>query len=357
MPIFTDIDHIKTFIGGAINVSIEMDSITPIIERTAHNHLLSQIGAPLWDDMVAVFGGSPTAEQTALFPYLQRPLAMLSFYEYSKIGAVQFSETGLHRMENDSYKSAYKYQENDYRSWMLMNGYEEIERLLIFLQTNKADYPLWAGTAFESRNTALVINYARDFRLATDKELSRYTFEILRSIIEDVEVFSMIPNMGEPQFDDIKSKIAAETVLSSEETELLRLMQKAVANFAIEEAVKTQLVRLEGRNVVQSESLEPQSSEKKTTPGNAMASMKIRHHNEWANRHISNMNRYLEDNRVTFTLYDTWKTAIEAAEAAAAAAEDTNCFDLDCTDTSRCFCVGSCTCSCSSKSGKSIIRL
>lgn len=352
MPIFTDIDHVKSFIGGAVNVSVEMSSINPVLTRTAQNHLLPWLGDAQWNNIKANWE-APDAELAALLPYVQTALAMLGFYEYAHIGGIQFTESGIMRVENENHKSAYKYQENEYKKWMLENGYEAIEEMLLFLQENADDYPLWEGSEAAVKNLSLVINYARHFRAAADRNISRYTFEMLRPLIEDLEFFVLVPNIGQDQYDDIKTRIAAEDTFSDKENELIRLIQKCIANFTVEEATRRQLVRLEGKNVVQSEKLEPQGYEKTTTPGNVMTSIKINHHDQWGNRFVSRIIKYLDDNIDDFTLYAEWKEA--EAEAAAEAATD-SCIEAErpC-DTANCFCDGECTCS--SGTGKSVFRL
>ena len=356
MPLFTDIDHIKQFVGGAVNISVEIDSLSPAFNRAAQNHLVGWLGAAQWNDMVTNFA-APDAELAALLPYAQSALAMLGMYEYSLIGSIQFTESGIHRVENDNYKSAYKYQEAEYRKWMLENGYEAIEEMLLFLQDNNEDYPLWDGTEVAAKNLQLVINYAKHFRAAADKNISRYTFELLRPLIEDLEFFVLIPNIGQPQYDDLKAKIASESAFSSEEDVLLGLIQKCIANFTIEEATRRQLVRLEGRNVVQTEKLEPQSYEKESTPTNSPLSVKINHHDEWGNRYVSRIVKYLDDNIDEFPLYETWKEekATAAEEAAAEAAAAACCTEPErYCDPTLCSCNGECTCS---AGGRKIFRL
>lgn len=347
MSLFASISSMKSFIGGAANVSIEMDSIGPVIDLAAQKHIVPWIGPAQWADLVDNLN-SPSAAQTALLPYVQRPLAMLAFYEYAHIGGVQFSEAGIFRVETDEMKSAYKYQENQYKTWMLENGHEALELMLRFLHDNKSDYPLWAASTAFSRHLSLTINYAADFRNLYSHYLSRYTFELIRPAIEDVETFAILPMLGEEQFDRIKAGIPAGD-LTADETTLLSLIQRAVADFAVKEAAERLWVRIEGKNVVQVEGLEPQTYDKYSSPIAGALGIKLRHQELTANRHISRLRKYLDDNSDKFPLYEAYLEALAAAEAEAA--EEAECVPSDwprhpyyaacCTNYPDCVCNGS----------------
>ena len=50
--IFKDIEDFKTYVGGAANVSVEMDSLGPIMLMTAETHLLPWLGRLFWNALV-----------------------------------------------------------------------------------------------------------------------------------------------------------------------------------------------------------------------------------------------------------------------------------------------------------------
>lgn len=158
--LFNDISDFKNYVGGGANVSLKMATLDPAILAAAENHIILWLGQQQWDQLVTAVAGTPSTEETALIPYVARPLAMLTMYEYKKIGGIMVGESGFHRFEDETRKSAFKYQENDYSDWMLNNGYENIERMLKFLETNEADYPLWQADDAYQRNKALFLNYA-----------------------------------------------------------------------------------------------------------------------------------------------------------------------------------------------------
>lgn len=325
MYIFTDIADFKKFIGGAANQSLDIKSIEPMIQTAAENHLELWLGAQLPAAITAA-EGTPNAETTKLLDAIKRPLAMLTMYEYLAINSIQVSDSGNLRVETDKRKSAYKYQENAYRNSMLNNGYEALEKMLKFLEANEADYPIWTADEAYQLNKSLFLNYATEFRANYSSYVSRYTFDLLRPLIEDIECFAILPLFGQAFFDEIKEGIFLKS-LNANEKKLLKLVQKAVANFAIEEGMTRNWVRLEGRNVVQTEILGDQGNEKAIAAKNVPLGHTIRKADEWANRHMSKLKNYLTNNPGLFPLYDTYvEEQAAAAEAAAEEAEEAaNC--------------------------------
>lgn len=351
--IFTDIAQIKDHVGGAINQTMEIESIGPHVTMAAQKHIKVWIGDVLWDAVVAYVtnGDSGNTAYDNLMPYLRKPLAFLTLEEYAKVGSIQFGEGGLYRTENDHYKSAYKYQENNFRESMLENGYEALEMLLFFLESNEDDYPTWVSSTGYYRNKALMINSAVTFRDRYSGAISRYTFDMLRPLLEDVEWFSLYPIMGAEQYEDIKTKITNKAISGSTfDAQLLELMQKAVAYFTVKEGIRRNMLQLKGNRVIQIDALEPQSSYKEGSASIGAVKLAHRHNDDLGNRYISRIVKYLNDNSTEFPLYAAWKE-VNTVEESENALDDA----LERFPELYCSCTG--TCCCSSKSQKAIIRL
>lgn len=210
--LFTSITQFKEFVGGGVNVSLSLDSIAPTMYMAAQEHLLPWLGETTWADLVdAVENNTATADELALLPYVRRPLALLTMYEYTKIGSVQFSEAGMFRTESEDMgmKSPYKYQENEYKNYMRRNGYEALELLLLFLDDRADTYTAWAAEVMPGHRS-LMINYARDFRAVYGKYVDRFTFEVIRPIIQDIETFAIRSTLGDTQYERLKAGILAD---------------------------------------------------------------------------------------------------------------------------------------------------
>lgn len=317
--LFTDIASLKSAVGGGANMSIELASIEPGLYAAWHQHLKPWLGQAFFDEIAAALDADTlSAEQEALLPYLRRPMGMLGLYEYTKIGSVQFSESGVFRMEGENYKTAYKYQVTDLKRFYLYTGFEALEHLLAYLEDNEADFPTWAAGAGYNRNKALLINSAADFRTHYSNDINRYTFEHLRPVLEDIDAFAIQPLLGDDQYNELKANILAKN-LSAKEQQLIYYLQRAVANFAVKEAIRRGWVRLEGRTLVSAEILEPQGYAREGAPTGAQVSLAAMRQDEWANRNLSYATKYLADNLDDFPLYSAYLDEIAAEEAEAEA--------------------------------------
>lgn len=327
--IFTDISDFKLHVGGGVNMSLEMDSLKPHIEMAADKHLVPWLGDAQWDKILTDIDALNTEEE-ALLPYLQRTLALLTMYEYSNIGSIQMGEAGLMRAETDEMKGAYKYQENNYKDYMLATGYASLERLLKFLEANAGDYPLWTTSAENKRNRAYFINYAQEMQLIYSINVNRYVFDVMRPAMSDVETFAIIPLIGETFYDELKTAIDNKTV-DADQLAAIALIQKAVAHFTVEEGIRRSIVQHKGDRIIIAERLEPQSSSIEGAPAAQMLRQAIRQAEEFGNRHISVLKKFLNDNLETYTAYSAYLDELAAAAAAEEETTDERC-ECGCCD-------------------------
>ena len=243
--IFSNFDDFKNNVGGAVNQSVLLESLTPTIEEVAHTHIIPWLTQGLWDALVS--GVETPASQTLanLLPYVQKSVAFLTMWEYAKIGGVQFSEAGLLRTESETHKTAYKNQENAYREQMRNHGFNALERMLIFLETNKADYPDWTDNDGLAYHRAVFLHLAKDMQREAAQKITRYTYNVLRPLIADLETFVLEPLLGADFLAELRTDFLADD-LTEKQTELIKLLRKPLTHFAIHEGIQRMWVQING---------------------------------------------------------------------------------------------------------------
>lgn len=328
--IFNTVAEFKEAVGKAVNATIELSELTPTMEIAAEAYILPWLGTEQWGDLVNAVETNTTytAAQTALLPHVRRVLGLFTMYEYTAIGEVQVSDAGIFRMETDDRKTAYKAQVNAYRHYCIQHGYAMLERMLIFMEANSVNYPLWTASPENKRNREALINTARFFQALYSTNMNRYVMETLRGLMLSIEEFALVPLLGAPFFEEIKAAILAKTVSTAQQT-VINLAAKAVANFTIEEGIRRNLVANTGLAVIVVERTAEQANQTETSPTADALRLALRHFDEFGNRHISSLKQFLADHREEYPTYDTWKTeqetaAAEAAEEAAALAATTD---------------------------------
>lgn len=305
--LFRDVTELKTAVGGAVNKSFSIKSIEPYVAAAARKHLTPFLGDAFYEEIVAAYDNNDTeAKYKLLWPHVQKALGFLAIYEYFPMMSVQVSDTGLHRSENEHKKTAFKYQENNYRESMLENGYEAVELLEKYLIAKKADFPTWTSADEYQKVYSIFLNNATAFRNHYSKQISRYTFEQMRALIEDVQAFAIESTFPQAAYEDLKTKFAAGT-FTTEEKKALGMIRKAMASFVIEEAMTRNLFVVKGTRLVQYEGAENQTAKIEKTPADNHIGVAKRAADIWANRHMSYLKRYLTNNISAFPQF--WNEA------------------------------------------------
>jgi hypothetical protein len=310
--IFQDIQDFKKYVGGGANMSLQMSSIAPTMHDAARDHLVPYLGGEFWG---ALNGELPlnTRIPPTVLRYIKRPLALLTMYEYSKIAGVQASELGLMRVQTDSHQSAFRYQETEYRAYMLEKGYEALDELLVFLMTNRADYDWWRESAGFYKHTELFVRYASQLRSHYGMNISRYTYEILRGVLRDVEYF-VIESFLPIAFVEHLRGLNETGSPTPEEVQAIVMVQAACVHLAIQEGLKRECVQFKGRSVVQLELDNTQSNTNEKTASQDGLTMKLLHHEISANRHLQRLTAYIRRNAdafpLVFTGVDAWQTQV-----------------------------------------------
>lgn len=320
MALFEDIASLKTVTGGAISATMEYDSISPFFQIAHERHIEIWLGTDLLDALEAgLDAGSPLAKWTALAPYYRRALGWLTMYEYLSFAAVQLGEGGLHRVETDSHKTAYKYQEKPVREGALTNGYEALEKLLIFLEAQQDDYDEWELSTGYQIYHGVLLNTAMAFRMVSSKKIGRKVFEVVRGMVTDVEEQALVPLLGEDQYEALLTARKTGTYTSEAlEKKVILLCQRISAHFTLVAALKEHLVTLKGDAVVQVESPDDQSLPKEGAPSLPAIGLRLDLHDQTANAYIRKLRTLLDANVEDPALehYAAWKDTLAEQEAA-----------------------------------------
>jgi hypothetical protein len=328
--IFPDSDTFKGHIGKGISANMTITEMDPIILAASEKYLIPWLGYAFWDKLVEdVEDDAVAGEYAIILPYVQRTLAWFTMHEYPNVGEVNVSDRGIMRMETEDHKTAYKSQVNNYTRYARETAYAALETMLRKLETFDPAISEWSASDESLRNREAFINSALDFQLAYSTKISRYVMETTRGVMLDIEEFAILPLIGQPFFEELKTAILAKTE-TAEQLTIIKMIRKAVAAFTVEEGIRRSIVLNTGEAIVVIEALEPQSNYREGAPDAAKLRMALRHNDEWGNRHISLIKNYLANNIEDYPTYQTWVEEIAAAAAAAeeeAAAITSTCYD------------------------------
>jgi hypothetical protein len=325
---FNDIDELKEFV--AVTKGLAIDSIGPNITKAARKFIIPMIGQDIYDEMITAYTGTPNPQQAALIKEIQRSLAPFSVYMYIPEAEVTFNDSGIMRAEGQHQKTAYAKQVQQLRESMIEGGYDALEDLIAFLETNKADYPTWVNSPEYTLNKSHLLNDAKTFSQYYLLKQGRQTYKVLFPTLKDVELFYIIPQIGQDYYDELLDQILNAN-LTAENKKVLEWIQAAVANFTISEGIKKQWVVFTDRGVVFSEHSTASNYSMIKTGMVDQVSLKIRQADDAGNRYLSRVITYMDDNIDDYPTYRDDETVNPTEEESVD----------ECTS---CECSGRCTC-------------
>lgn len=288
--LFSNIEEFRANGGAVDNDEAMLESIEADIEAAMNEHLRPWLGDDLTDELIDTYPDAD-APLSVLTGKVQTALAPLSLFHAAKTKNIRFNTAGLVRPEN----VPFRYQENDYKEEMLVRGYESIELLLKYLDKNTAEFSNWDK---KDKHRSLFLRYASDFRDASSYRISRWTFENLRAIVDDVEFFA-IEKILPKQF---LNRLKAGVELNGMEKEVVRLIYKVVANFTIEEAVRRNRVQINGGNVFSVSETSDQASQTRRAADPLSIERAATYQNLAADRNVSRLRSFIEANKVNLGL-------------------------------------------------------
>jgi len=242
--LFAEYSQFKPLAGGRINSTVELASLDPFIWDAARKHIVPHLSATVYNALVSAFAGNTmTSAQSALLPYVRRPLALLAIYEYSKVANVELSDSGMHRIETETRKAAYRYQEKQYQEDALEKGYDALEAMLIFLNANTATYTDWAASDEGKAHRYSLVNLASQVRLLTSHNCDRFSYETLRPLINHQQLMTIQQVLPASYWTYFIGRYVANT-LSDDEKMVLLYMRNAIAYGAMNEAINQHYITI-----------------------------------------------------------------------------------------------------------------
>lgn len=236
---FNDIEEVKKYVS--VNQALELKSIAPYCKEVLECYIFPKISEKLYQELLE--NEEPNEVQQKAIEFLKCAKINFIMYLHIPFAAVQLTDSGIHRAETDKYKTAYKYQVEELRCKFLEAGWNWLESLLCHLEENPEDFKCWdSDNPAYLQNASLIINSAKKFREAYYTFGKRYTYEMLRPLIEDVELI-IRDCIGQELYDIIKDEILKRTV-SERIKNILPKICKAVAHIVIEQATRQRLVSI-----------------------------------------------------------------------------------------------------------------
>lgn len=322
--------------NSEINKNVTFDAIKMSIKSAEKKYILPIIGVDQYTDLNAAHnGGSPTTEQTKLIAAIQEPLASLAMALYVPHGEVSLSDVGARRTGTSDLPGAYKYQTANLQAALFQRGFDFIEDLILFLETNIDDYPLWTESEEFAEYRNLFVRSGTEFgKIYTGAKHPRQTFLKLRSALLFVQENIIRPTILPEIYTDLQEKLLDPGITyTPEDKALMTLLQRAMCSLAMKEGMNDYALTIDENGVTvlndKNDTTMGDVSKKNAASDPALTRLFNSLHNigySWLKRATD----YL-DQTATATTFESWygKLAAEAETKNSQINEDlSGCFSL-----------------------------
>lgn len=213
MAIITNIDTVLRHIPVNSNFSYEL--ISPFVDQAEETYLIPLIGREFYE---ALQDGLVLDE--TLVKYVERAVSNIAFWLYIPIGNVSISDSGIHITSDSTNKTAFEWQVNKVLNSLSRLGMDNLESMLIHLESNVDDFPAYKNSDVRTANNEFYIRSAAEFNNHYTIDRNRLTFACLETICRQVQRELIKPLLGDLLFTDldenakmcIKNAIAYQTI-------------------------------------------------------------------------------------------------------------------------------------------------
>jgi hypothetical protein len=229
-------EEIRNFVS--VTSSSTFENVVPHIANAERDYLIPVIGINMYDELVEFYEMDPPETLTdvqikmaELLRLAQSAVIHIAFWIGFDLLNVLVTDGGFKRTESESVKSLYKYQEENLKAYFRTNGFNGIDTVLQFLESNLSTFGEFAlSTACTLFKTALIPK-TEIFNNIVFINKSRLTFLRMKphmQLIEDTEIATIL---GPVAYEYVKSEIVKESP-SDKVKELLPYVRKPIAFLA-----------------------------------------------------------------------------------------------------------------------------
>ncbi len=245
----TRAEQIKQYIS--VNVSTDFENIEPYLEIAEREYIKPLLGDELYQELDSYANesgsgtggdsgsgsGAGTVLMDELLDLTRRAEINLAYFRGYSMLSIKVSDAGFHRIETTTQKSLYKYQEEAILNTFKTDGFNGLDNILEFLETNIDEFPDFEAsesyTVFKSKFIPRTSVFQKIFSIKN----SRLVFLRLQPFTTMVEDFEILPTIGIVLFDKLKLEIVKTSGQDAVLMALVPFIQKAIAFLSISRSI------------------------------------------------------------------------------------------------------------------------
>ena len=229
-------EEIRKFVP--VSSSSDFDSVAPHIANAERDYLIPIIGTAMFEKLMVFYETKLVEDLTEveqksaeLLRLIQSSVIHIAYWIGFDLLNSHISDGGFKRTESTSVKGLFKYQEENLKIYFRTNGFNGLDTVLQYLETNSSDFSEFSESPAFSLLKSAFIPTTDIFNELVFINKSRLTFLRMKShmqLIEDTEISTIL---GPTAFAFVKSEMV-KPIPEAKVTKLLSYVRKPVAYLA-----------------------------------------------------------------------------------------------------------------------------
>ena len=230
----TTIDQVREVTGSAVRKEGSLEILAPFLKKAEEKLITDLIGQ---QQLTALYG-TPSGSLAKLKSLALSAIIWNGYQDAWHQAFYQLGVTGVNRLTPTDTANLFRYQEDAIKEDVVRKADEAIEDLMLYLESNIDNFPLYKGSAEFARNFGYLISTPGALhRSLPEVSKSFRMYVVLRGYMNRVEITTALAVMGVDLFDDLKAKIASAEILDPHYKRLLTLAHDLVAPATLLEAM------------------------------------------------------------------------------------------------------------------------
>lgn len=216
--LFKTISEIKEFLP--IGVGNDFNRLKPHIENAENKFIKTLLGPAMFDELQEFYDEMPYPEPTVvqeamaeLLHKVQHSVIHLAYFIGFDFLNVSISDSGFQRLESENKKGLFKYQEDNLKKYFSDSGFNSLDDILVFLETNIAHFSEFkAAPNWTEFIGSFIPNVAVLEKIPFNIFGSRLTFLSLKPHLAFIEDTTIKLALGTEIYNEIKAGMLLDEV-------------------------------------------------------------------------------------------------------------------------------------------------
>jgi len=189
-----------------VNVNLAYETVSSHLALAEETYILPLLGSALFTRIVSYYNQHPTlsvdSADTTLIEKVRFAVVRIAIWKGYDVISANISDIGI-ATSVEKENRLYRYQEENIKSTLKNEGFDHIDNILTYLESNIGTFTEFASSEYyTSINTSLIRN-TRQFNECYNIGSSRLVFLKMRQYVRDVELIKLSHRIGTAFYNEL----------------------------------------------------------------------------------------------------------------------------------------------------------